>query len=412
MLAVYRLGVYVPTPGIDTSALGKLLAPGTIFDVINIFSGGALKQFSVFALGIMPYISVSIIFQLLTVAVPALEKLQKEGEQGRKKITQYTRYGTILLSFAQGFGISYGLAGQGVLLPGVGGMTFFISTAVTLAAGTGFLMWLGEQITERGIGNGISLIIFAGIVANVPTAFRSAFSLKDQFGGPFGLLLLFAFIFAIAFAIVYVERAQRRIPIHHAKKMVGRKMYGASSNYLPLKVNTAGVIPPIFASSIILFPATMAKFIENPKIQLVAQSLTNGALHTLVYAGLIIFFCFFYTAVTSNPDQTAENIQKSGGFIPGIRPGKATAEYIDKVMSRITVVGAIYITIVCVLPELLVSRKIPADIAFTFGGTSVLIMIGVAMDTVSQVEAHLMNRNYEGFLGAKSGKFKGRRSRA
>lgn len=410
MLGVYRIGVFVPTPGINVDALKKIISQGTVFEIFNLFSGGALEQFSVFALGIMPYISASIILQLLTVVLPSLEKLSKEGESGRKKITQYTRYGTILLSVIQGFGISYGLEQQGVLLPGVGGLTYYLTTIFTLAAGTSFIMWLGEQITERGIGNGISLIIFAGIVTRIPGAFRDVWKTKEQFGDLIGFMLLLAFIAAVIAAIIYCERGQRRIPIQYAKRVVGRKMYGGQSSHLPLKINSAGVIPPIFASSIILFPATLAQFVKNPTIQAIATSLTTGWLHTILYVSFIIFFCYFYTAVSFNPTDVAENIRKYGGFIPGIRPGKSTSDYIDKVLTRITLGGALYVSLICVLPEILITRfGIPRSLASVFGGTSLLIVVGVAMDTVAQIESHLLTRHYDGFLGERVGKFKGRR---
>lgn len=410
MLAIYRLGVFVPTPGINTDALKRVISSGTVFEIFNLFSGGALEQFSVFALGIMPYISASIIFQLLTVVVPAIEKLSKEGEAGRKKITQYTRYGTVVLSMIQGFGISYGLEQQGVLLPGVGGWGFYLTTIITLAAGTSFIMWLGEQISERGVGNGISLIIFAGIVTRIPGAFRDAWNTKQQFGDFFGFLLLLAFVAAVIGVIIFCERGQRRIPIQYAKRVVGRKLYGGQSSHLPLKINSAGVIPPIFASSIILFPATIAQFVHNPKIQALASNLTSGWLHTFLYVGLIVFFCYFYTAVSFNPVDVAENIRKYGGFIPGIRPGKSTSDFIDRILTRITLGGAIYISVICILPEILISRfGIPNTLAAVFGGTSLLIVVGVAMDTVAQIESYLLTRHYEGFLGQKAGKFKGRR---
>ncbi len=374
------------------------------------FSGGALRQFSVFALGIMPYISASIILQLLTVVVPTLEQLKKEGESGRRKITQYTRYGTVLLSLVQGFGISYGLEQQGVLLPGSGGLSFYVTTVLTLTAGTCFLMWLGEQISERGIGNGISLIIFAGIVAAIPSGFRDAWTTKDQFGGLFGFLLLAAFIVLIIGLIIFFERAHRRIPIQYAKRVVGRKMYGGMTTHLPLKINSAGVIPPIFASSLLLFPATIAQFVQTEQLQNLSGLLSFGWLHLGLYVGLIIFFTYFYTAVTFNPTDVAENVRKQGGFIPGIRPGQATAQYIDRILSRITLGGAIYLSLVCILPEILISQfGIPISLATTFGGTALLIIVGVAMDTLSQIETHLMSRQYEGLMGQKGGRFRGRR---
>ncbi|MBI2343338.1 MAG: preprotein translocase subunit SecY [Deltaproteobacteria bacterium] len=411
MLGIYRLGIYVPTPGIDTEALSHILRQGTVFDIFNLFSGRALENFSVFALGIMPYISASIIIQLLGVAVPAVEQLKKEGEAGHKKITQYTRYGTVVLSLVQGFGISYGLEQQGVLHPGVGGLSFYLLTMITLAAGTSFLMWLGEQITERGIGNGISLIIFAGIVANVPSSFRAAWIGKDQFGELFGFLLLLTSIAAIIAAIVYFERSHRRIPVQYAKRIVGRKMMGGQGSYLPLKINMAGVIPPIFAQSLILFPATIAQFSQSETLQTIASYLGSGWIYNALYAGLIIFFTYFYTAVTFNPIDVAENIQKYGGYIPGIRPGKTTAEFIDRILTRITVGGALYITTICLLPQILTGMMgVPQTLAFTFGGTSLLIMVGVAMDTVGQMESHLLSHQYEGVFGGRSaGRFRGRR---
>ncbi|MBI2342067.1 MAG: preprotein translocase subunit SecY [Deltaproteobacteria bacterium] len=411
LLAVYRIGIYVPTPGINADALKQVISQGTVFDIFNLFSGGALERFSVFALGIMPYISASIIFQLLSVAVPAIERIQKEGESGRRKITQYTRYGTVVLSLVQGFGISYGLEQQGVLLSGVGGLGFYITTMLTLAAGTSFLMWLGEQISERGIGNGISMIIFAGIIARIPVGFRDAWSTKDQFAGLFGFLLLLAAIGAIIALIIFFERSQRRIPVQYAKRIVGRKMYGGQESHLPLKLNMAGVIPPIFASSLILFPATIAQFVKSDRMQGVASMLSQGWVHDFIYAGLIVFFCYFYTAVTFNPVDVAENMRKFGGYIPGIRPGKSTSDFIDNILTRITLGGAVYITFVCLLPSILIRQfGIPVSLASTFGGTSLLIVVGVAMDTVAQIEAHLLSRHYEGFLGAKmGGRFKGRR---
>ena len=410
LLAVYRIGVFVPTPGVNVESLQRLMTSGPVFDIFNLFSGGALEQFSVFALGIMPYISASIILQLLTVVVPTLERLSKEGEQGRRKITQYTRYGAVVLSMVQGFGISYGLAQQGVLLPGVGGMEFYLKTMGTLAAGTAFIMWLGEQITERGIGNGISLIIFAGIVTRIPPSFRDAWATKDQFAGLFGFLLLLGFIFLVIAVIIFFERSQRRIPIQYAKRVVGRKMYGGQSTHLPLKINSAGVIPPIFASSLILFPATIAQFSQSENLKSFASLLGTSWLPAGLYVALIIFFTYFYTAVTFNPVDVSDNIRKFGGFIPGIRPGQSTSDYIDRILSRITLGGALYIAGVCVIPELLINQfGIPSSLASTFGGTSILIVVGVAMDTLSQIEAHLMSRHYEGLMGEMGGRFRGRR---
>ena len=321
MLAIYRIGIFVPTPGISSDVVRSIVKQGTIFEIFNMFSGGALSQFSVFALGIMPYISASIIFQLLTVAIPSLERLSKEGESGRHKITQYTRYATVLLALVQGFGISYSLKQQGAVLPGIPAWEFYLTTMTTLAAGTCFLMWLGEMINERGIGNGISLIIFAGIVTRIPVGFRDAWIAKTQYGGFFGFVILVAFIGLLIAFIIFMERSNRPIPIHYAKRVVGKKMYGGQSTHLPLKVNTAGVIPPIFASSLLLFPATIAQFSPSGTVKMIAGVLSQGWLYTAMYAGLIIFFAYFYTAVTFNPVDVSENLKKHGGFVPGIRPG-------------------------------------------------------------------------------------------
>jgi preprotein translocase subunit SecY len=412
LLAVYRIGVHVPTPGIDAAALSAFFAQakGTLFSFIDMFSGGAFERLSVFALGIMPYISSSIILQLLTVVVPHLERLSKEGEAGRKKITQYTRYGTVLLSLIQGFGISVGLermTGPGgelvVLDPGWG---FRLMTMITLTSGTAFIMWLGEQITERGIGNGISLIIFAGIVARMPLAISNSIRLLRT--GELGILVTIGIIVlmvGVVGAIIYVERGQRRIPVQYAKRIVGRRMYGGQSTHLPLKVNTAGVIPPIFASSIIMFPATIANFLDHPWMKTVSDSLMPGSLvYELIYVGFIFFFCYFYTAVTFNPTDVADNMRKYGGYIPGIRPGKKTAEFVDRVLTRITFSGAVYVSLVCVLPSVLITKF---NVPFYFGGTALLIVVGVALDTVGQIESHMLMRHYEGFM--KSGRIKGRR---
>ena len=407
MLLVYRLGVHVPTPGINTVALKEFFGrySQTLFGVIDMFTGGALENFSVFSLGIMPYISASIILQLLTVVVPHLERLSKEGEAGRKKITQYTRYGTVVLSLIQSMGISIGLAKTEnlVYMPP---LAFVLLSMVTLTAGTAFIMWLGEQITERGIGNGISLIIFAGIVARMPSALGSTVQLVQT--GDLGflvLLLLIAIMIAVIGTIVFVERGQRRIPVQYAKRVVGRRIYGGQTTHLPLKVNTAGVIPPIFASSLIIFPATIAQFLNVPIITSITDWLRPGTfVYELVYVALIVFFCYFYTAATFNPVDVADNMKKYGGYIPGIRPGKKTAQYIDKVLTRITLGGAIYISVVCVLPSILISRF---NAPFYFGGTSLLIVVGVALDTLSQIETHLIQRHYEGFI--RTGRIKGRR---
>lgn len=410
-LALYRVGIFVPTPGVSIDALQNILASGTIFDIFNMFSGGALNQFSVFALGIMPYISASIILQLLAVSVPAVQRLQKEGDAGRKKITQYTRYGTVVLALVQGLGISLGIIQQGATLPGVTTFSFCLTTMLTLTAGTSFLMWLGEMITERGIGNGISLIIFAGIVTGIPGGLRDAWGLKSQFGDFFGFVLLIAFILLVIGTIIFFERAQRRITVQYAKRVVGNKMYGGQASHLPLKINMAGVIPPIFASSIIMFPATIAQFVQAGPLQDIMGFLQTGWIRSGVYMTMIIFFAYFYTAVSFNPTDVAENLKKYGGFIPGIRPGKNTADYIDSILTRITLGGALYLAAICVLPELLIQNfGIPQSLAYTFGGTSLMIVVGVAMDTLAQVESHLLSRHYEGFLGAKTGgKFRGRR---
>src|ERR1700752_199245 len=412
MLAVYRLGVHVPTPGIDRQAMAAFFESqqNTLFGFLNLFSGGALEQFSVFSLGIMPYISASIILQLLTVVFPYLERLSKEGEAGRRKITQYTRYGTVVLSIIQGLMISFGLEGTrgpgGFSLVLNPGWSFRFMTVITLTSGTAFIMWLGEQITERGIGNGISLIIFAGIVARLPSAVSTTFQFVRE--GELGLLvalLILALSVVVVGAIIFVERGQRRIPVQYAKRVVGRKMYGGQSSHLPLKINTANVIPPIFASSILIFPATLAQFANYPWVQTVSSALAPGAwLHDVVYVALIIFFAFFYTAVVFNPTDVAENMKKFGAYIPGIRPGQKTAEFIERVLSRITLSGAIYLCIVSLLPTILVRQF---NVPFYFGGTALLIVVGVALDTVAQMETHLITRNYEGFM--KRGRLRGRR---
>jgi len=413
MLAVYRVGVHVPTPGIDAVALASFFAraKGTLLGLFDMFSGGALERLSVFALGIMPYISASIILQLLTVVIPHLERLSKEGEQGRKKITQYTRYGTVLLSIVQGFAISVGLESMTspggapiVLSPGWG---FRFMTVLTLTSGTAFIMWLGEQITERGIGNGISLIIFAGIVANIPTAAGNSFRLLSTGEmSAFVLLIILVVMLGVIGVIIFAEQGQRRIPVQYAKRVVGRKMYGGQSTHLPLKINTSGVIPPIFASSIIMFPATLASFMSFEWMQKVAAAMMPGNLfYETLYVGFIFFFCYFYTAVTFNPADVADNMKKYGGFIPGIRPGKRTADYIDKVLTRITLGGACYVSAICVLPSILVQQF---NVPFYFGGTALLIVVGVAIDTISQIESHLLTRHYDGFL-KKGARIRGRR---
>ena len=418
LLAVERIGVHVPTPGIDTQALVDFFEQqkGTLLGLIDLFSGGALSQLSVFALGIMPYISASIIFQLLTVVIPYLQKLSKEGEAGRKKITQYTRYATVVLSIIQGFGISVSLermtgpGGSSIVLDP--GWSFRLMTIITLTAGTAFIMWLGEQITERGIGNGISLIIFAGIVAGIPSAFGNTIRLYSTGEmSPLFILFIFVLMVAVVGIIVFVEQGQRRIPVQYAKRVVGRKMYGGQSTHLPLKVNMAGVIPPIFASSILMFPLTITQFLPQetleayPWIGTILNSLGPATiLYNLLYVIFIIFFCYFYTAVIFNPVDVADNMKKYGGYIPGIRPGKKTSDYIDRVLTRLTLCGALYVAAVCVLPSILIYEM---NIPFYFGGTALLIVVGVAMDTVSQMESHMLSRHYEGFM--KKGHIKGRR---
>ncbi|UCG78669.1 MAG: preprotein translocase subunit SecY [Nitrospirota bacterium] len=409
LLAVYRIGAHIPTPGIDGEQLSQFLNDrgGALMGFFDMFSGGALSRVTIFALGIMPYISASIILQLLTVVVPAIGKLAKEGEEGKKKIMKYTRYGTILISVIQSFGISVGLesmqGGAFIQSPGWG---FRLLTVITLTSGTAFIMWLGEQITERGIGNGISLIIFAGIVARLPQALISTYQLLKA--GELSIFLLL-FIMALAVivigAIIYFERGQRKVPVQYAKRVVGRKVYGGQSTHIPLKVNTSGVIPPIFASSIIMFPASVASFIAVPWVQSMANQLSPGnALYTILFVGMIIFFCYFYTAIVFNPVDVADNLKKHGGFIPGIRPGKNTSEYLYRVLSRLTFVGAAYLSVVCVLPTFLIQEF---NVPFYFGGTSLLIVVGVALDTVSQVESHLLTRSYDGLL--RKGRVRGRR---
>ncbi len=410
LLTVYRIGCHIPTPGINGEALSKFLTQnaGAFMGFFDMFSGGALSRVTIFALGIMPYISASIIMQLLTVVIPSIGKLAKEGEAGRKKIVKYTRYGTVLISAIQSFGIAAGLEKmQNGLFVQNPGIAFKLITMITLTSGTAFIMWLGEQITERGIGNGISLIIFAGIVARFPNAIISTIRLV-QAGelNLFFVVFLVAMMVAVVAAIILLERGQRKIPVQYAKRVVGRKVYGGQSTHLPLKINTAGVIPPIFASSIIMFPATVAGFIEIPWVQTIAKQLSPGTIvYTLLYVGMIFFFAYFYTAIVFNPVDIADNLKKYGGFIPGIRPGQKTSEYLYRVLSRLTFVGAIYLAIVCVIPEVLI-RKF--NVPFYFGGTSLLIAVGVALDTVSQIESHLVTRSYEGFL--KKGRLRGRKS--
>jgi len=411
MLAIFRVGVFVPTPGIDAEALSGFFkaASGTLLDFATMFTGGALERFSVFSLGIMPYISASIILQLLQAVVPQLEKLSKEGDAGRKVITQYTRYLTVVLCVVQGFMIAVGLesmkgpAGEPIVL--VTGWSFRLLTVVTLTTGSVFLMWLGEQITERGIGNGISLLIFVGIIARMPSAVNNTIQLVR--GGEMNFLfvvILAAIMIAVVAFIVYMESGQRRIPIQYPKRVVGRKVMGGGTQHLPLKVNSAGVIPPIFASSIIVFPATVANFIDVPFMKTVAQSLNpGGVLYNILYVAFIIFFTYFYTAIQFNPKEVAENLKKYGGFVPGIRPGAHTADYIDTVLTRLTLWGALYLAAVCVLPSLFITEF---NAPFYFGGTALLIVVGVAMDTAQQIESHMLARSYDGLL--KKGKIKGR----
>jgi len=405
-LVVYRIGTHIPVPGINPVALAEMFkqTQGSIVDLFNMFSGGALQRFSVLALGVMPYISASIIMQLMTTVVPSLEQLKKEGESGRRKISQYTRYGTVVLAIFQGLGIAVALEGQHaggmpvVIDPGIG---FKLVTVVTLVTGTMFIMWLGEQVTERGIGNGISLIIFAGIVAGLPHAIGGTLELArtGAFQAPF-VIVLFLIAIAVTGFVVFMERGQRRITVNYAKRQMGRQMYAAQTSHLPFKINMAGVIPPIFASSLILFPATLGSwFGQNESMSWlkdIATTLSPGQpVYVLVYASAIIFFCFFYTALMFNPKETAENLKKSGAFVPGIRPGEQTAKYIDGVMSRLTLAGALYVTLVCLLPEFMIVKW---NVPFYFGGTSLLIIVVVCMDFMAQVQSHLMSHQYESLL--------------
>jgi preprotein translocase subunit SecY len=408
-LVVFRLGTFIPVPGIDPDVLAKLFESQSdgILGMFNMFSGGALSRFSLFALGIMPYISASIIMQLLTVVSPKLEQLKKEGESGRRQITKYTRYGTLVLATFQALGISIALEGQAGLVIDPG-MMFRFTAVVTLVSGTMFLMWLGEQITERGIGNGISIIIFAGIVAGLPSAIGGTLELArtGTFHPIFVLFLIIAVVLVTAF-VVFVERGQRKITVNYAKRQVGRKVFGGQTSHLPLKLNMAGVIPPIFASSIILFPATMAGWFGTSEsmawLKDIGSTISPGQpLYILLFATAIIFFCFFYTALVFNPKETADNLKKSGAFVPGIRPGDQTAKYIDRIMGRLTLVGALYITAVCLLPEFLILNY---NVPFYFGGTSLLIIVVVTMDFMAQVQSHLMSNQYESLL--KKANFKG-----
>jgi preprotein translocase subunit SecY len=413
-LIVYRLGTYIPVPGVDASVMGELMTQhgSGILGMFDMFSGGALGRMTVFALAIMPYISASIIVQLMSAAVPSLEALKKEGESGRVKLNQYTRYLTVLIALFQSYGIAVGLESMhGTLGPAVidPGMFFRFSCVVTLVGGTMFLMWLGEQITARGVGNGTSLIIFAGIVANLPHAFATLLELgrTGALSPVFVVGFFIAAVLVIA-AIVFMERAQRRIVIQYPKRQVGQRMFGGDSTHMPLKINTSGVIPPIFASSILLIPATIAGFAQNGGpawIATIGQQLGHGQpLYMVLYALMIVFFSFFYTSVVFNPEETAENLKKNGGFIPGIRPGSATAEYFDRILTRLTAIGAGYLVMVCLLPEFLISRY---NVPFYFGGTSLLIIVSVTMDTVTQIQSHLLAHQYEGLI--RKARVKGRR---
>ncbi|NBT29105.1 MAG: preprotein translocase subunit SecY [Gammaproteobacteria bacterium] len=405
-MVVFRLGTHIPIPGVDPTAVAALFEQtrGSIVDIFNMFSGGALERLSIFALGVMPYISASIIIQMMTSVIPQLETLKKEGEAGRRKITQYTRYGTVLLATFQGLGIAIAIEGQQaaggpvVLVPGLG---FKITTVATLVTGTMFLVWLGEQITERGIGNGISLIIFGSIVAGLPSAVAGTLELaRTGAFTPIGVLALFVGAILVTAFVVFVERGQRRITVNYAKRQQGRRMIAGQSTHLPLKLNMAGVIPPIFASSIILFPASLGSWFGQSEgmgwLKDIATTLAPGQpVYTLIYAGMILFFCFFYTALVFNPKEIADNLKKSGAFVPGIRPGAQTASYVDKVVSRLTLAGALYLTVVCLIPEFLIVKW---NVPFYFGGTSLLIIVVVMMDMMSQIQSHLMSRQYESLM--------------
>lgn len=406
LLAVYRVGVHIPTPGVDGAAVMSFFKAqsGGIFGLFNTFTGGALSQFSVFALGIMPYISASIIFQLLTSAVPQLEAMKKEGEAGRKKINQYTRYSTVILSVIQGWGISTWLMHSSspeglplVISSDVGVLPFRLVTVVTLTAGTCFIMWLGEQITERGIGNGSSLIIFTGIAASTLSGANRLFELVKQGEMRFAIVLILALLMvAIIAAVIYMEVAQRRIEVVYSQRGSGIQAMATPSSHLPVKINFSGVIPPIFASSLLMFPATMAQFVNVPWLKSLQDSLNpNGAIFNILFVGLIVFFSFFYTEIVFNPNEVADNLKKYGGFIPGVRAGKNTADYIQKVLDRINVAGCVYLSVVCILPGILSSQL---NVPFYFGGTSLLILVGVALDTTQQIQSHLLTQKYEGFL--------------
>jgi len=425
LIAVYRVGAFIPTPGIDGAKLAQFFANiaqqqgGTLFGMINMFSGGAIQRLTIFALGIMPYISASIILQLLTAVIPILERLSKEGEEGRKKIMQYTRYGTIFLAIIQSFFIALWLENparfQGLQIVQFPGWPFRILTVITLTSGTAFIMWLGEQIQEYGIGNGISLIITAGIVSRIPAAIYQLAQLVNPASqgasqiDPFTLVLMAGMLVGVIVAVVAITQGQRKIPIQYAKRVVGRKIYGGQSTYIPLRVNQAGVIPIIFAQSLILFPATIAGLVPSQAVQNIAGMLTRqNAVYNIIYALLIIFFCYFYTAITFNPIDISNNMKRFGGFVPGIRPGKQTAEYLDFIMTRITLPGAVFLAIIAVLPSLISGAlNIPYLVASFFGGTGLLIIVGVMLDTMRQIESHLLVRHYEGFM--KKGRIRGRK---
>ncbi|MEI6790652.1 MAG: preprotein translocase subunit SecY [Myxococcaceae bacterium] len=410
MLAVYRIGIFVTTPGVDRTATKAYLrsqesSGGGFLSLFNFFSGGALENASIFALGIMPYITASIIMTMMAVVVPAVERMQKEGEQGRRKINQYTRYGTILISIVQGIMIAQSFKSNGVVNPdwayAFGGFGFIVMTVITLTAGTAFIMWLGERITERGIGNGISLIIFAGIVARLPQAIYATFlGLKNQTYQPHEILLLGLVMLAALASIVFMEKGQRRIPVQYAKRIVGNRQYGGQATHLPLKINVAGVIPPIFASTILMFPSTLASFFHAEWLQTIQQALMPGGWHyEVLFVSAIIFFAYFYTAIQFNPVDVADNMRKFGGFIPGIRPGKSTSDFIDFVLSRLTFAGALYLAAVCILP-IMMQKMTSNQVPFYFGGTGLLIVVSVALETVQQIESHFIGKQYEGMTGA------------
>lgn len=408
MLGVYRFGVHVSTPGINLDRLRQMFdqGDGTLFGLINMFSGGALENFSVFTLGITPYISVSIIVQLLTPTIPALERLRKDGEAGKRILTKYTRRFTILLALFQGLMIAYGLEGQQLVTHP--GWTFRLTTMLTLTAGTAFIMWLGEQITEKGIGNGISIIIFAGIVARMPSVFVSTIQLsRTGEVAPISILLLIGFTILTVSGIVYVERSHRKVPIQYPRRMVGKKLAQAQTQYMPLKVNMAGVIPPIFASALLVVPATIASFSTNERMQELMTYFNHGSLsYIIIFSTLVITFSYFYTAIIFNPEEVAENLKKNGGFIPTVRPGKPTADYLYGILSRLTLWGGIYIAVICLVPELVYMQMGTTAFAYVFGGTAILIAVGVTLDTASQIESIVVARNYEAFM-SKSTKQRG-----